>query len=571
VTASSCAVCPENPVPLWSIRARRVIHDQEARQIYFEGAQFRLFDVPIAYIPRLRFPDPTIDRAPGFLFPRLRTSSLLGTGLKLPYFLPLGRSADITLTPYLSSATATLEFGYRQAFRTGDLSFRGAITRDDIIQGETRGYLFGDAAFTLPKNYRLAFHLETATDEAYLLDYGYGTTDRLVSSAAIERTRRDIDFSARIISFRSLREDEDVSTLPSPMTELSYTRRYDIWGGIGTLEGDFLTLYRPSEADILGRDVSRARLAFGWERTETFGPGLLATFSAQLSAESYGIENDTGFPAHVEQVLPEAAVTLRWPLAKTGSGGVRHVLEPAAMLAWSPENPETLPNEESGVAEFDEVNLLSFSRFPGTDARETGLRLALGFDYSRFSPTGGRLSLSFGRIYWGEASPYDEGTGLEGESSDWLFGLGYEWPNRLDLKARTLLDDGFGVSKADIRLGYGGARFDIETGFLYLAAAPSENRPDDVAEWTFDANWRIDANWSGRADWRYDFDEGRASRAGIGFGFENECVRVDLSLSRRFTSSTSLKPTTDFGLSVELLGFGTGGEGGAPRRRCVTY
>ena len=38
--ASSCEVCADNPVPLWEIRARRVIHDQEERQLYFDGASF---------------------------------------------------------------------------------------------------------------------------------------------------------------------------------------------------------------------------------------------------------------------------------------------------------------------------------------------------------------------------------------------------------------------------------------------------------------------------------------------------------------------------------------------------
>ena len=36
--ASSCKVCEGNPTPLWEIRARRVLHDQQERQIYFDNA-----------------------------------------------------------------------------------------------------------------------------------------------------------------------------------------------------------------------------------------------------------------------------------------------------------------------------------------------------------------------------------------------------------------------------------------------------------------------------------------------------------------------------------------------------
>ena len=58
VVASSCEVCASNPVPLWEIRAARVVHDDQARQLYFTNAQLRFIGVPVAYIPRLRLPDP---------------------------------------------------------------------------------------------------------------------------------------------------------------------------------------------------------------------------------------------------------------------------------------------------------------------------------------------------------------------------------------------------------------------------------------------------------------------------------------------------------------------------------
>ena len=127
---TSCKTCNDGELPLWQIRARRVVHDTVAQQLYFDDATFHIRSVPVFYLPRLRLPDPTLDRADGFLAPSIRTTSLLGTGLKLPYFITLGESRDLTLTPYLSSSTRTLEFRYRQAFTNGDIEF-DAYTRDD--------------------------------------------------------------------------------------------------------------------------------------------------------------------------------------------------------------------------------------------------------------------------------------------------------------------------------------------------------------------------------------------------------------------------------------------------------
>jgi LPS-assembly protein len=43
---------------------------------------------------------------------------------------------------------------------------------------------------------------------------------------------------------------------------------------------------------------------------------------------------------------------------------------------------------------------------------------------------------------------------------------------------------------------------------------------------------------------------------------------VDFSVSRSFASSTNLEPSTDFGLTVALTGFSTGGSGKEYRRSC---
>ena len=130
--ASSCQVCADRPTPLWQIRARKVVHDEEERQLYFYNAQFRIGNVPVAYFPRLRMPDPTVDRYTGFLVPRIVDSSLIGTGLKLPYFVTLGDHADVTLTPFVTPNSRTLESRYRQAFRYGEIELNAAASKDDI-------------------------------------------------------------------------------------------------------------------------------------------------------------------------------------------------------------------------------------------------------------------------------------------------------------------------------------------------------------------------------------------------------------------------------------------------------
>ena len=51
---TSCKICEDGEVPLWQIRARRVIHDEVGQQLYFDDATFHIKNVPVFHLPRLR-------------------------------------------------------------------------------------------------------------------------------------------------------------------------------------------------------------------------------------------------------------------------------------------------------------------------------------------------------------------------------------------------------------------------------------------------------------------------------------------------------------------------------------
>lgn len=581
VVASSCKVCAGSPVPLWEIRARRVVHDQQARQLYFDHAQFRVSGVPVFYIPRLRMPDPTLERASGFLMPVMRTTSDLGFGLKFPYFLTLGPDKDLTITPYLTArGSRTVELRYRQAFRTGAIEVNGAYTRDDLLPGDTRGYVFAEGAFALPDDFKLTFGLQIASDNAYLLDYGYSSTDLLDSRIELSRTRRNGFFSARVVSFQSLRDDEDNDTIPSLMTDVTYHRRFSL-GALGG-EGGFRLqthshlrtsddpLDGPDPDDIAdGRDVSRVSARIDWRRSFILAGGIEATVLGEAQADAYTIGQDAEFGGDNTRSHAAAGVELRWPWVKTtGRGGATHVIEPVVQLIWASQNGAPIPNEDSALVEFDEGNIWSLDRFPGSDAVEEGKRANIGVTWTRYDPAGWTLGLTFGRVLreddFGQFGP---ASGLGGSRSDWLAALTLDWQNGFAATGRLVLDEDFSLTKGEMRLSLNREKLALATSAIWAVADPMENRPDPTREFAFDARWKANAALTAKLSGRYDFENDRGTLAGFGVEFRNDCVAVDFSVSRRFTSSTSVSPTTDFGLSVDLIGFG-GGKTAGPSRRC---
>ena len=223
---TSCRICDDGEPPLWQIRAKRLVYDELEQQLYFDDAQFRIGNMPVFWLPRLRLPGPTVERATGFVIPSIRTTSSLGLGLKLPYFIKLSEKRDLTLTPYLSSSTSTLEFRYRQAYRNGRIQFDGAVTNDDLRPNNTRGYVFGRGLFALPNDFALYFAIESVSDDGYLDSYGYSDADRLRSELTISRARRDEYIRASFYNFKSLRDNEVNATLPTLVLDAEYERRF---------------------------------------------------------------------------------------------------------------------------------------------------------------------------------------------------------------------------------------------------------------------------------------------------------------------------------------------------------
>ncbi len=564
--ASSCKVCASNPVPLWQIRADKIIHDQQERQLYFENAQLLIGRVPVFFIPRLRLPDPTLKRATGFLVPSSNTSTQLGTGFKIPYFIAIGDSADITLTPYISPRTLTLGARYRQAFARGRLQFDAALTRDKIRPGVNRAYLFGNGNFNLPRDFILRFDIELTTDPAYLLEYGFSDKDRLDSDVAITRTRQNDYFNAGLTSFKTLRGSELAfdDQLPNFQGELLYERRFfpNRLGGQGSWSAGLETHRRQSETDQIGRDVSHVYGRLNWSKSSILTNGMVARFGGELSADAYNIAQDSSFAPALAFITPALEAELRWPLLRASANGGSQILEPVIHLAWTRNIGTNVPNEDSTIVEFDEGNLLTISRFPGDDRYESGVRTTLGLKWTRFDPNGRRLSLALGRVFRdGDNGQFTNASGLDGNRSDWLFAGQFKLDSRLSVTGRALFEDALDITKAETRISWNNDDVALASTYSWIVPDTAENRPDLTSQLTLDADYKFRKNWNSSLNYLYDFSASKATKAAFGLEYRNECISVNLSLSRRFTSSSSVTPTTEVGFSVSLLGFGSGDAG----------
>lgn len=577
VIASSCEVCAARPTPLWEIRAARITHDAEAQTLRFDQAQFRLRGVPIAHFPRLTLPDGSVDRARGVLRPELRISSELGARIAVPYFIPFGADRDLTLTPQASTlGMVSLGMRWRHATRRGGYELGGQLSRDDLTPDDWRGYAYLRALFGLRGGLRLEVDAIASSDRNYLETYGLTDTARLTSQATLERIRRDEAIRARALVFRSLRPADVNDELPSRIVQAEWEQRIGGLpvGGDLTLSGRFHFHERPSRTDgDAGRDIGRAALHARWQRREILAGGIVASLALQGRLDHLRIRDDSTWPEPVTRRAAEGMLEFRWPWAGVDDGGGQQLIEPVVQLIGARRSLAVLPNEDHLMPELDEGSLFAPIRHSGFDVPDDGSRANLGLRWMRHAPGGWSIETLVGRVHRREAlTGFDPGhrQPLGGLRSDWLLAGRVTTQDGVALGVRLLFDDRSDLSRGEASITFArGERTSLVSRYLYVNANAAEARANPLNEWSLDIDRRFRNGWVGRVGWDYHIGTGEWGEARTGLEFRNECLEVDLSLSRRFASSTNLTASTNFGLRVELLGL-SGRSTGASGRTCRT-
>ena len=560
VAATSCFICA-GEVPLWQIRAKRIVHDSVEKQLYFDRAHLRIRDVPVFFFPYLRLPDPSLKRATGFLVPQLSTSTTLGTSFKIPYFFKLSPYQDITFTPFLSAKTNTLNYRYRQAFNTGNLHLEGAFSHDTLLPNKSRGYLLGNANFDLNNGYLLGLQLQSVSDPSYLFEYDVSEIDRLESNITVNRTQRQENSELRFSNYQSLRDSENNSTQPTLVTEGFTQRRLHprSIGGALDLETSFLASYRYSDEDIDGYDNARLSLVTDWHRDWSYSNGIILDVETKLEASHYLMRQNQTLAPNMTRLSVAPAMGVRWPFKRSLRDGGTQILEPRIQIAGLRSFSLKPLNQDSTRVEFDEGNLFRLNRSPGFDQIETGTRLNIGIRGLNNYKSGTNTGWEIGRVYREkDIAIYSDSSGLSGSVSDWLVVGSLDSTSGIELIARALLKDAGDVKKTEARFIWKNSKHEIATSHVGLSADIMEERTVSVSSLALNWKYKFSKNWQSGSEFQLDSAVGRLSRLNFGLNYENECVKIDFSASRRFSTSATLNDKTEFGLTIELLGFSSG-------------
>ncbi|HSF91962.1 MAG TPA: LPS assembly protein LptD [Paracoccaceae bacterium] len=551
---STCIVCDENQTPAWEIRAKKVTHDAQKKRLYFEDAEFRLFGVPVTYIPYISLPDPTVKRASGFLLPNFRSSSIYGLGFEVPYYWAISDHSDATISYFWTTSDADLlDAEYRLRFLGGGLDLMATTATFGDSGIFRRGKLAALATVPLPLDFVLEADIQRVSDNAFLREYDISNTDRLESIVTASRIQNDSAIIADFVIFQSLRDIDSTEPVTAILPEIRYDRFWDAEFGTFNVAANGLGLLRDN-----GRDVLRFGATGTWNRLFRTTNGMFFETGAGAGADYYLVANDATYPEPLEKLAGSVSALWRWPLARPFGDGT-FIFEPIVQLVYSDVYaPNGMPpNEDSLQVEFNETNLFTENRFPGLDANETGGRLNVGGNLEFPLWGGWTFGASGGMVLRAEPTAvFDEGTGLSETASDLVAAVSFGDGDFLQSDTRVLFNSSLEFSRAetDIQISYG--RVQVDSALVYLAPDLNAGATSARSEGQLNVGYELSDNWHVDAGWQRNFSEGRNISAEAALVYRNECIEIGLSLSRNFTTSNNVPETTNVSLIFQLAGFG---------------
>ena len=557
---SPCRNCPfPGAPPMWRIKAYKVVHDREEREVEYFDAILEIFGVPVAYTPYLSHPDPTVKRRSGLLSPSFGSDKELGSVTKIPYYISIAPDKDATITPIITSNESTvLAAEYRQRFGNGYLETTGSVTSASTLNKNSavRGHFFGKTRFDINDTWRTGADVRLTSDDTYLRRYKFPSSSSLRNNLFVEGFRGRNYAAANAYFFQGLRSADvlEESPLIAPILDYNFIGEPDRSGGRWALDTNLRVITRD-----VGEDSRRISVKTGWTLPHISPSGEVYNFYATVEADAYSVDEvvranraeSDKFTGLTGRVVPKVGLDWRYPFART-SKDVTQIIEPMAGAVLSPNarNSSKIPNEDSKNFEFDDTNLSSPNRFPGQDRVDGGARLHYGLKWGVYGGAGGYTSAFIGQSY----RPRRDGTfeprsGLEDNFSDLVGRLQVQPKSsvRLDYRFRIRKDD-LSFERSEVSAGIGPPAFNLSTRYISVDEGSGSGEFPAREEVSPSLSSQITETWSFNANTTIDLSENSEMRT-FGFGVIyscESCLTVTFRFTRNLLVDRDVKPSDTF-------------------------
>ena len=548
---SPCKICQQQGqrTPLWQVKAERVIYDQTKHKVRFKNATIEVKGVPVVWMPAVSMVDPTVRYSSGLLTPEVGTSSKIGYFLRLPVYVAISPSQDMTVAPMVSTKGGeVLELEYRRRWNSGGfwLQGSGAYNPEGGLAGspgaQTYGHIFGSGREQFSEDWRAGIDVQATSNSAYMRFYDISFLDRLTNDLFVEATPGRSRFALTSYWFQGLRSTDVQSRIPFilPKLEYSYIPVDKVAGGTFRLDLNGVAIGRDNQ-----RNDQRGTAEVNWKRPAILGNGQIWTLVLDARGDAYHFDVPRGTVRTTDDTIERgtlyAALDWRWPFISE-QGNHSYIIQPIAQFIAQPYggNPRGLRNEDSQDFEFSDFNVFSFNQLPGYDLIQSGPRANLGAMGEMLFP-GGEVETLVGQTYRLKPDPVMALlTGNRGTTSDVVGSFSIKFPH-LDLTDRMDIDRGNGkIRRHEIYVTGSYNRSSIQVSYVQLPQSVTNLGLPSREQINGQADLNLWGNWQVFVAGQRDLTNSQFLNTEYGLGYEDECLAISLAYRRKYTEDLIL-------------------------------
>ena len=557
--------CKKNEkCPPWTIQAEKITYDKNKKQINYDNALVKIYDIPVLYFPKFFHPGPTVKRQSGFLVPQINNSNVLGSSLQIPYFYAPSINRDFTFKPTLFDKDIFMfQNEYRQqnknSFFITDFNIVDGYKSKKSNKKNTLTHIF--SKYQMDLNFEnfiessLNISFQKVNNDTYLkvFDTNIVNTDLKPKNFDILTSDLDLNLKNQKYSFNTgFTAYEDLSKQNSDRYQ--YVLPYYNFSSGFLNNYNFASFNFYSQGDNILKDTNslRSRMinnlniqSFDYFSKNGIKNNLNYYLKNTITAGKNNIEYDSS--PHIKFMNIFELVS-SFPLINLSDNYVNN-LNPKISLRINPSDMKGYKDENRKI---NNDNIFDINRLGLIDTLESGKSLTLGVDYrkEKINDINKYFDLKLGTVLRDKSDEnIPTNSSLNKKKSNYFgkvtnnlnnnISFNYEFSVNHDLDQIQYNSFGTKISKNNFITKFNYIEEDGEIG--------SSNILENVT--TFNLDEQNFFTFQTRQNREIDLTE----YYNLIYEYKNDCLVAGVRYNKTYYQDRDLEPTEDFMFSIKLI------------------
>ena len=557
--------CKKNDnCPPWTIQADKVIYDKDKKQINYENALVKIYNIPVIYLPKFFHPGPTVKRQSGLLVPHINNSNILGSSFQIPYFHVISDNKDLTFKPTMFDKNIFMfQNEYRQqnknSFFITDFNITDGYKSKTTNEKNTLFHLFtqydADLNFENFIESSLNISIQKVNNDTYLKIFDTNIVDTKLKPENYDTLTSDIELNLEHEKFAlntGFTSYEDLSK--SNSDRYQYVLPYYNFSNNIFDDNNFGSFNFLSQGDNILKDTNslRSRMinninfqSYDFTSKNGFKNNLNYFFKNTITAGKNNTEYNSSPHMKLMNILEFQS---SFPLTKIDKNFI-NFLNPKLSLRVNPSDMKNYTQENRRI---NNDNIFNINRLGLLDTLESGQNLTLGLDYKKekIDNINKYFELNLATVMRTEANNKIPSNSTIDQKNSNYFGkftnsfnenvsLDYEFSINNNLDQIQYNSLGTTISKNSFVTTFNYTKEKGEVGSSHVL----ENKT------TFNFNEQNFISFRTRKNREIDLTE----YYDLIYEYKNDCLVAGIKYNKTYYNDRDLEPTEDFMLSITLV------------------